>query len=1112
MNLIRNIMIKTVLLLCAFLSFLTVSGQGHAIFDQITTNDGLSNGTVNSILRDSKGFMWFCTDDGLNRYDGFNFKIYQSEARDKVSGRNIQFNNILEDSFGHIWIGTSEGLYFLDSDNDKIVKFTRFIGMNLSRNSLNIPIMCLFFDSFHYLWAGTYEGAIRLKISDFDLGIIKSDDISFFRHNPKDSTSISNDGVFSFCEDHEHQLWISTFSEKLDCYNYNDNKFSHHEIKIPNLKKWVNLSKRIKLDNNDDIWIATKEYGIIYWDRGKDKFTKFNSMSNGKESIDTRFIKSIMIDHLGRIWFGTDGNGIVVLDKQKNEIIHFHKDKNDQSNLNSNAIYSIYEDTTGIYWIGTYISGINKLVTNRLNFGINISLPYSETGLSYNIVTSFCEDKDNKIWICTDGGGLNLFNRKINLFKHYKHNSKDSTSLSINSTVSLFCDRDNKIWVGTYNGGLNCFDQETQKFTHYIYDPNDTTTISGLHPWSIIQDKWGNMWIGTIDQGLNLLKPGKSTFVRYSVKDLYSLGPDYLISNSITQLFIDKNNRMWIATESGLDFVDLNVVDFSKPKPKLLFRHFLHSATSNSISENRISCINEDNNGNLWIGTKGSGLNKLDLKTFTFTNYTTKEGLPHNIIDGILIDNDNNLWISTNNGLSNFNVVTGQFKNYYLSDGLQSNVFVRNSCLKTHDGLLLFGGINGFNAFYPDRIISYRSNLQAVITGFKLFNQSVALGENIDGRVLLPKSIYEMNEIILKHNQNTISFEFTAMDYSNPERNLFSYKLDGFEKEWQITDAKMRIARYTNLNPGKYTFLVKASTDKDIWTGKVTSISIIIQPPWWKTLWFNISVIIMLVTFWIAGFSMRIYRLEKQKKILETTVSEKTRQLRESNVLKDKFLSIIAHDLINPFNSILGFSDLLLTNYSDWDDHTRIETIRMINDSSNNLFELLGNLLQWSRSERGLLEYSPEKIDLKSTVTKITSLLSITAKAKNISLNDELVSAGLFVKSDFHLLNTIIRNLISNSIKFTPDGGTISIKAETKNKEIVVSVIDNGVGISKERLNNLFNIGINQSTEGTNNEKGTGLGLILVKEFVNKQGGTLNIESEVGKGSAFSFTIPLWSE
>jgi len=1115
----KSISVRIILIICMNAVSLCLFGQSHVIFDHLTIDNGLSDGTVHSIIRDSKGFMWFCADDGLNRYDGYNFKVYKPELGDKNFGLSIQFYDIAEDSFGRLWIGTSSGLYFLDNNHDRIVNFTRLTGVGLNNMCLNERSTCLFWDSSGFLWVGSYFGTAKIRIGSGSVFDIKEDDITTFSISSTEPFRIENNAVFSICNDRKGNIWLATNSDYLECFNYEENKISHYRINVPTINNWGDLSKKIAIDKEDNFWISTKGLGIFYWNRNKNIFSEVNLYSENNKPIDTKFVKTFLIDRNNRLLIGTDGNGLVVFDREKNSVVHYFKDKNDQSNMSSNAVYSIYEDPTGIFWIGNYITGISRIISKKLDFGVNFSLPHSETGLSHNIVTAFCEDQNGKIWISTDGGGLNLFDRETNLFKHYKHDPNDPSSISTNVTMALFCDNQNSIWVGTYNGGLNKFDQKTQRFKNYRFNPNDSTTISSNHPWSFAQDKNNNLWVATCNVGLNLLKPGTSSFVRYTVKDPIYSGPQQIISNAITHLLIDKQNRLWIATENGFDMVDLNKVDFNVPVPQLVFNHYLHSDSVNSISDNKISYVTLDNDDNIWIGTKGSGLDKLDLKTSTFTNYSVKDGLSHNVVNGILFDSHNNPWISTNYGISNLDLKTNKFINYSTSDGLQSNIFVKTSCLKTHDGLFFFGNINGFNVFYPEKIVSDKHETTSVlITDFRLFNQSIKAGDSINGRVILEKPIFEMAEIKLDYKENDLSFEFSAMNYSSPEKISFSYMMEGFNRDWQVTDAKMRIAKYTNLDPGEYVFKVRSSFNKAIWSDEIASIKIIIRPPWWKMLWFKIAVTILLVGFWIIGYSVRVYTLEKQKYILGKMVDEKTKQLQEtneklneSNITKDKFLSIIAHDLINPFNTILGFSDLLLNNYSEYDDETRIKTVKTINDSSTELYELLGNLLQWSRSERGLLQYSPEKMDLNSIISKIADLFSATANAKNIKIELNLSDKESIVNSDVFLLNTILRNLISNSIKFTPKGGRISIKTEVKGKYIVVSVADNGVGISAENLENLFRIDIQHSTLGTNSEKGTGLGLFLVKEFVMKQKGELRIESEEGKGSTFSFTVPRWN-
>lgn len=1115
----KFILLKVFLLLSIFAVPLLMQGQNQIIFEELTINDGLSNGTINSIFKDSRGFMWFCTDDGLNRYDGYNFKIYRPERRNNRSVQSIQFLSVVEDVYGHIWIGTTYGLFYYSYNSDRIVKFSDIANIDFTNTPVSGSINCLLFDSNHYLWIGTYIGIARMKITSKDLTNIQRSDFDAFNADSNEDLSISDNNIFSFYEDRQHQIWVSTNSDRLDCYHYDTKQFTTTRLDVDNINNWGNLRKIIIGDDQDNLWISTQGRGLIYWNRGKNIFKQLNTLSKNNIDIDIHFIRSIMIDKQNRIWIGTDGNGLIVYDQVKNEIGHYFKHADDYSKISSNAIYSIFEDPSGIFWIGTYIMGLNKFVSDKLNFGAVYGSPYTKTGLSYNLVTGFCEDKNKQLWVSTDGGGLNLFNPKTNQFKHYKHDPDNPASISTNTTMTLFCDSENNIWVGSYNGGVNRFDQHTQIFSHYWHNPEDSTTISSNHPWSFAQDKNNNLWIATVDAGLNLLKSGSNKFSQYKNLNGSNSRPYQICSNAITQLFIDSNNNLWIGTEYGLDRVDLNQIDFNAPKPILQFKHYIPFENENSINYDRISYINEDKLGNIWVGTKGGGLNKLDIKTQLFENFSVNDGLPHNIIDGILVDQENNLWISTNNGISNLNTKTLKFTNYDISDGLQSSIFIKTSCFKTSNGMLLFGGINGFNAFNPEKITAQTTSLTTVLTDFYLFNQRVEAGSKFNDRIILPKIIGDLKKITLLYEENSFAFEFSALDYTNPEKISYSYKLTGFDKAWQITNSRMRVAKYTNLAPGEYTFSVKASTTKDKWSDLETSIVIIIRPPWWKTLWFKISAIILAIAFWVVGFSVRVYRLEKQKYILKSKVDEKTKQLqtaneqlRESNLMKDKFLSIIAHDLINPFNSILGFTDLLLTNYSVWDEKARLRSIKTINESSVNLFKLLNNLLQWSRSERGLLEYTPSKIDLADSISKSVELQSIAAKTKEISIDMNFPNGNFLVQSDNQLLDAIIRNLLSNAIKFTPVRGTVIIRSLSDGDNVIVSIIDNGVGISKDRLENLFRIDTEHSTLGTNNEVGTGLGLLLVKEFVSKQFGTLKIESEVGKGSNFSFTVPLWKE
>jgi ligand-binding sensor domain-containing protein len=458
--------------------------------------------------------------------------------------------------------------------------------------------------------------------------------------------------------------------------------------------------------------------------------------------------------------------------------------------------------------------GINKLEKTKSSFGLIQKSENTKSGLNHNIITSFCEDYNGNIWISTDGGGINILDPKSLEFSHLLNNPNNPNSISSNTTLRVFEDIDKNIWIGTYQGGLNYYNPKTKIFKHYKYDPNNEKSISSNSPWGFVQDKNKNLWIATIDGGLNLLKYGSDSFIRYKELFIVNLVPSHIISNALTFLFIDSNDNLWISTETGLDVVDLKTVDFNEDKPKLIFKHFQNYPNQNSISFNRTSHIIEDHEGNIWIATKGGGINKYNTQTGKFKTYTTKDGLPHNIITGILEDENHFLWISSNKGLSKFDPKSEVFINYGLSDGIQSNEFYKTSCLKSSDGMLYFGGVNGFNAFYPENIKSNTEIPNVVLTDFKLFNQTIEIGEEINNHILLPVSISELDNIRLDHSQNFISFGFAALNYTSPEKNQYAYKMEGFDNEFRHVDANNRVATYTNLDPGSYTFKVLASNNE----------------------------------------------------------------------------------------------------------------------------------------------------------------------------------------------------------------------------------------------------------------------------------------------------------
>ena len=737
---------------------------------------------------------------------------------------------------------------------------------------------------------------------------------------------------------------------------------------------------------------------------------------------------------------------------------------------------------------------------------------------------------------------------------HYKDNPSDPNSLSSNAVISVCEDHGGTLWMGTYHGGLARM--KDGKFKAYLPNPDTPNSISDKNIWYVFEDSKQNLWVGTLSNGLDLFDRKTNRFYNYNSHfgDSTSLS-----NNSILQIYEDSRQNLYLIGNNGVSMVDLKAYDFSKATPPdLKFRNLRHIENKNSLSTNNVYCAREDYQGNLWFGTTGSGLDQLDVKTGKFTNYSTIDGLPGNSITSILEDSLHNLWLATDKGLAKFNPKTKEVVVFDPKDGLQ-NMGLKSWAIQTRDGEMFFGGSDGFNSFYPDQMKQNQNQNKppVVITLLKIFNNPVEINETFNKRITLPNAINQTSELVLSHSENFFTFEFIALDFTTPEKNLYAYMMEGFDKEWVFSGAK-REANYTNLDPGEYTFRVKASNNDGVWNEQGTSIQVIILPPWWQTWWFRLIMGFTVVFSLTLFYYWRVRQFRNQKILLESLVAQKTSELQRMNsvlikqaeelnktnsllekrqgqieeqseelsaqkeslekmneelhalnVTKDKFFSIIAHDIKNPFNAILGFTSLLEENYHEWTDVMKLEIISLVHSSSKNLYQLLENLLQWSRSQRGIIEFNPMKISLNELMQSVVELMKGTAEAKNIELKLTLPENELSILADRQMLDTILRNLIGNALKFTHTEGKVQLTAETNCEFVMIQIADTGVGMKDKIKKNLFRIDANHTSPGTQNEVGTGLGLILVKEFVEKQGGQIGVDSIEGKGSTFHFTVPL---
>jgi PAS domain S-box-containing protein len=800
------------------------------------------------MLQDSQGLMWFGTQDGLNKYDGYNFILYKYNELNPNSLSDNFILSIYEDKSGTVWVGTESG--GLNKFDRKTEQFTHYTHDRDKPNSLaSNSVRSIYEDRFGTLWVGTNDGGLN-KFNR------ETEQFTHYTHNPDDSHSLSSNTVLSIYEDKFGTLWFGTGGGGLNKFNRKTEQFTHyrhHPDDPSSLSHDTVLS--IYEDQSSRLWIGTNSGGLNKLERETGQFIHYIKELNNPNSLSDNTVSSIVEDRFGNLWLATSswygnsyGTAFDKFDPETGRFTHYTHNPANPNSLSDHVVPSILIDSSEILWIGTGFSGLNKLDTKIRKFTHYKHDPAELYSLSDNHIASIYEDRNGKVWIGTFNRGLDKFDRETGQFTHYTHEPDNSNSLSSDNIWSIYEDKHGVLWIGTFGAGLNKLDRDTGKFTHYKHDPDDPNSLNDNTVWSIYEDQEGTLWIGTFNGGLNKFDRETGQFIHYTHD------PDNLKSlshNNVFLIYEDQPGTLWIAPESGpLNKFDRETGEFTQ------YKH--DPSNPNSLSYDRVLSMYEYPEGTLWLGTFGGGLNKFDLATETFTHYTEKDGLPSNSVVGILADNEGNLWLSTGKGLSKFNPKTENFRNYDVSDGLQGNEFDGvKAYFKSKTGEMFFGGLNGFNAFYPDQVKDNPHIPPIVLTDFKKFNESVKLNT----------AISETQEIKLSYKDNFFGFEFAALDYTNPSKNQYAYKLEGFDKDW-IYSGNRRYASYTNLDGGTYTFRVKGSNNDGVWNEEGTSIKIIITPPPWKTWWAYTLYVVALVSAVLAYVKWKTRAQEKENALL----------------------------------------------------------------------------------------------------------------------------------------------------------------------------------------------------------------------------------------------------
>ena len=1030
----------------------------------ILSENGLSQNTVHSILQDSDGFMWFATEDGLNKYDGYNFTVFKNDQLDSTSISDNFIWKIYQDKKGVLWICTnSGGLCRFDKEKEKFITFKNDPANPNSITLNNVRSICE--DGDGNIWVGTENGLDKFNT--------KKNIFIHYRHNAEVPKSLSNNVILSIFEDKDGDLWIGSDGgiDKYDKVNDNFINYSFNSEDINSLSDNVVLS--IYQDRSGTLWIGTLK-GLTKYDKKANRFSRYYVNTLETNSINSNRINNIIEDKSDMLWIAT-GEGVYTFDKKNDRLNKIQPSSSRFGVLSNNNVLSIYEDNSGLIWIGTAEDGIVKYDKERIKFKNYRHNPFDSGSLSHNTIRSIYQDDEGTLWIGTLGGGLNKLEGTNNEFFHYKNDPADQFSLSDNSVSAIYKDKFGYFWIGTWGGGLNrttvpynSSSGSKLKFINYRSEQTDQSSgrqvnhsLSSNIIQAVFEDSYGKLWIGT-GAGLDIYNRSKNTFISFN----FDPGnPNSLSSNQVQSCILqDRKGNLWVGTWNGLNKISSTDVKnaLTNPSSVKFQRYKFQADNAYSISDERVISVYEDNEGNLWFGTYGGGLNKLsaaeqNLSEPKFINYKIEDGLSSNIIYSIQCDDNGNLWISTDNGLSMFDVRNEAFRNYDASDGLQGNQFFWGAGFKGSKGELYFGGTNGFNVFDPKELRNNDHVPPVVITDFQIFNKPVEINAEDSP---LKKSITLTKEVELTYGQNVFSFEFAALDFTAPAKNRYAYIMEGFDHDW-INSGKRRYVTYTNLDPGEYVFRVKGSNNDGIWNEKGTGIVIRILPPLWRTWWFMSSV---LVLFGVIIASIIYFRVK---------------HLLDIERLRIKLAADLHDNIGSSLTEISILSEVISKKIKTADESVR-KSLNMISTSSRNLIDNMSDIVWLVNPKRDSLY--DLILRLRDTYSELSSYTSISFRSENIK-SLEKVSLPMEKRQHLYL---IFKEAINNCI--THSGcNDITLDASVKGSKLQMTLKDNGKGFSRDEISN------------------GGNGLNNIQERAKLIGGILHINSKLNEGTVVQF-------